>query len=65
VLKLYSTGCPNCLVLEKKLKEKGLDYEKIDDINKIQELGFRSVPVLVDNEKVMDFISAIKYITNL
>lgn len=65
MLKLYSTGCPNCLVLEKKLKEKGLDYEKIDDINQIQELGFRSVPVLVDDEKIMDFISAIKYITKL
>lgn len=28
---LYSTDCPKCKILQEKLNEKGIDYEKISD----------------------------------
>ena len=29
---LYSTHCPRCLVLEKKLKQKNISYQEVNDI---------------------------------
>ena len=31
---LYSTHCPRCNVLEKKLKTKNISYEEINDLKK-------------------------------
>ena len=28
---LYTTGCPKCRILEKKLSDKGIGFEKCDD----------------------------------
>ena len=29
---LYSTHCPKCCVLEKKLKQKNISYDEVNDI---------------------------------
>ena len=29
---LYSTGCPKCKILKKKLEDKNIDYVESDDI---------------------------------
>ena len=48
---LYSTHCPMCNVIEKKLQMKNIEYDICSDINKIRELGFLSAPVLqVDDD---------------
>lgn len=48
---LYTTHCPKCSVLEKKLKMAGVEYTPSEDIQKMLELGFKSAPVLdVDGE---------------
>ena len=48
---LYSTHCPMCNVLEKKLQIKGIDYDICTDIDEIRKLGFLSAPILkVDDE---------------
>ena len=43
---LYSTGCPKCQVLKKKLDRSSLSYEVCEDIEQIKSLNFTEVPVL-------------------
>ncbi len=55
---LYSTGCPRCSVLEKKLKQKDIPYTEVNDVPTMLNLNIVSVPVLeVDGER-MDYIAA-------
>lgn len=55
---LYSTGCPKCNVLEKKLCQKGIIYTEINDIEVMTQKGFITVPVLEVDGKCMDFKEA-------
>lgn len=55
---LYSTHCPRCSVLEKKLKQKGIDYNEVNDVAIMEEKGYLSVPVLEVDGKIMDFKEA-------
>ena len=61
---LYSTGCPKCNVLKKKLAEKGIEYSHFTDADKMLEMGFREVPVLSVDGKLMNFTEAVKWINN-
>lgn len=65
-LVLYSSGCPKCKVVELKLKQKNIEFELIEDENKVVEIGkannILSVPILQVNDKYLDFSSAINYI---
>ena len=61
---LYTTGCPKCKILEKKLEQKNIDYEIFDDVDKMLEMGFQSVPLLEVDKKVMDFVEAVKWLNN-
>lgn len=48
---LYTTHCPKCNVLEKKLNKFGIEYTISEDIQEMLKLGFKSAPVLkVDDE---------------
>lgn len=55
---LYSTGCPRCNVLEKKLMAKRLPFEVETDESKIMELGYTSAPILSVDGTVMEFTEA-------
>ena len=59
---LYSTGCPKCNVLKKKLNNAGINYVEVTDINIMEELGIDAVPVLKVNDKMLSYIDAVKYI---
>lgn len=61
---LYTTHCPKCHVLERKLSEKDINYDEVTDINKMLSMGFESVPILDVNEKVMNYTEAIEWIKN-
>lgn len=61
---LYSTHCPKCNVLEKKLKQKNISYEEINDIEIMKEKGYLSVPVLEIDGVSMDFKTASDWINN-
>lgn len=62
---LYTTHCPMCLMLERKLKEKNINYIEVSNINEIKEAGIKNVPVLkVDNE-MMDSYNAMQWIKNI
>lgn len=62
---LYSTHCPKCNVLEKKLKQKNIPYEEINDIEEMKEKGYLSVPVLEVDGTSMDFKTAFNYVESL
>ena len=62
---LYTTGCPLCKTLERKMNQAGLSYTIIDDENDMIKLGFQSVPVLFAEDKYMNFSEAMKYIDTL
>lgn len=62
---LYSTDCPKCKVLEKKLDNNGVAYETEKDIDKMLEKGFVSAPMLEVDGVVMNFKEGIEWINNL
>ena len=52
MVQLYSTNCPRCNVLEKKLIQKNINFTKIIDFDpkKLIDLGFSTAPVCcIDN----------------
>ena len=59
---LYSTHCPRCNVLEKKLKQKNISYEEVNDIEVMEEKGISAVPVLEVDGVSMDFKTANNWI---
>ena len=59
---LYSTNCPKCQVLEKKLTSSGIEYEVCDDVDVMQKNGFQSVPMLVVDGKALDFMEAVNWV---
>lgn len=61
---LYSIGCPKCKVLEKKLQDKGVEFEVCSNIDRMKELGIDSLPVLEYKGQLMEFLEAIGWLTN-
>lgn len=62
---LYSNGCPRCKILEQKLKEKKITFNKIDDINEMTSLGLDSVPWIKINGNMMNFADSLNWLNNL
>ena len=66
---LYTTNCPKCIVLEKKLNNKNINYKKVEDIEKILEIaneqGINTAPILEIDGKFLDFSHANTYINNM
>ena len=63
MLKLYSTNCPKCKVLETKLKQKNIDYEVCTDIEKMKSLKIMSAPILeMDDGNRLNFADAVKWV---
>lgn len=59
---LYSTKCPKCLIVEKKLKDKGIEFEEVTNINAMLEKGFMVAPMLEVDGEVMDYTKAINWV---
>lgn len=64
MITLYTTHCPKCMVLENKLKEKNIEYEAITDVSIMQNKGFLSAPTLEVDGEILDFMQAIKWVSN-
>lgn len=52
---LYSTGCPKCLVLKRKLEDRGLPYTEVTDVQAMLDLGITEVPVMRVGDRLMPF----------
>lgn len=64
-LVLYSTGCPRCKVLEKKLKDKAVEYSLVSDVDEIMNKGITQVPVLEKEGKLLNFSEANAWVNSL
>lgn len=61
---LYSNNCPRCRVLKKKLEEKKIEYDEVNDIDQMVEMGFNTTPVLEVDGQFFDFSQAIQWTNN-
>lgn len=60
---LYSTHCPNCRALERKLEEKHIEYTVIDDLELMKQLNIKSAPQLqIDGGELLNFSQAYKWL---
>lgn len=64
MIKLLTTHCPRCSVLQKKLDVAGIKYEEITDVETIQSYGVDAVPVLVIDNEIFDFTAAVKWVND-
>ena len=59
---LFSTGCPKCTILKKKLSQKDIEYTEVNDIQQMLDMGLQSVPWHEVDGQMMDFDQANKWI---
>ena len=62
---LYSTGCPKCDILKRKLEDKGVAYAENQDTDEMEALGIEFVPVLRMGDRLMSFAEAIRWVNQL
>ena len=59
---LYTTHCPKCQVLTKKLNAANINYEVCEDVKIMEKKNFSSLPVLEVNNKIYNFTEAVQLI---
>lgn len=59
---LYSNHCPQCMLLSAKLKQNGVNYAEVNDIDLMISKGFQSMPMLEVDGVVMKFADALKWV---
>lgn len=58
---MYTTHCPKCKVLAEKLNKVGIKFEECEDMNILVSKGFKQVPMLEVEGKMLTFMEAIKW----
>jgi len=61
---LYTTHCPRCTVLKKKLEQKNIEFIEVDDVDKMLAIGMMAAPMLSVNGNLYDFPQAINWINS-
>lgn len=62
---LYSTGCPKCTILTKKLEQKDVKFSVVGDVDLMEAKGFTSLPMLEVNGEMMDFGEAVRWVNGV
>ena len=67
MIKLYSTNCPKCKILIKKLQESKINFDLIEDLDEIlkvsNKFNIQEAPfIVVNGDKLLTFTEAIKAI---
>ena len=65
MITLYTTHCPKCTVLEKKLRAKNIPYNICEDREIMKIMGFAFLPVLQVDDKTYNFTEAVEYVNNM
>jgi hypothetical protein len=55
---LYSTKCPKCLVLERKMRQQGISFVENNSVQDMLALGFKQAPILSVDGELMGFKEA-------
>ena len=61
----YTTGCPKCAVLKKKLDQKRVFYRMVSDMDEMLALGIKSAPFLSVDGELMDYSAAVQWVNGL
>ena len=59
---LYTTHCPKCAVLSKKLDDAKVDYVVVDDASVMIDRGFQSAPILEVDGVALEFKAALDWV---
>lgn len=59
---LYSTGCPKCNILKKKLADAKMEYSVVEDVDVMLSKGLKDVPWLEVDGNLMNFVDSSKWI---
>ena len=63
---MYTTHCPQCNILAKKLAQKNILYKEVDDIEEIRKLDITVVPMLsIDGAAPINFKESVNWINSL
>ena len=60
----YSTHCPKCIILEKKLKAANIDYTENNDVDVMLSKGLLTAPALEVDGKIYTFTQAVEWLKN-
>ncbi len=59
---LYSTGCPKCKILKKKLDDANIVYKENNNVDDMLKLSLEQVPVLFVDGTALNFGEAVKWV---
>lgn len=63
---LYTTHCPRCAVLEKKLHAAGVVYEVCEDVAEMTAKGMKSAPGLgLEDGTVLNYTAALSWLNEM
>lgn len=62
---LYSTGCPKCNILKKKLADAHMEYTVVEDVDVMLSKGLKDVPWLEVDGNLMNFADSSKWINEV
>lgn len=62
---LYSTGCPKCEILKKKMGEKNISYTEINDIDIMNEKNITFVPMLEIEGKLLNYKESVSFVNSI
>lgn len=62
---IYSSNCPKCIVLKKKLEQKNITFTECNDFQKLLDANIKTLPVLEVDNKLLTFNDAVNYVDNL
>lgn len=59
---LYSTGCPKCAILKKKLDAAHITYTENNSVDEMQALGMTEAPSLFVDGELLGFRQAVDWV---
>lgn len=60
MITLYTTHCPKCIILERRLVKNNISFELSDDVSKLIEMGFQNAPILQIDDAYLEYGEAMK-----
>lgn len=58
----YSTHCPKCNILEKKLKAANIDYTENNDVDVMLSKGLLTAPALEVDGEIYTFVQTVEWL---
>ena len=62
MIKVYTTHCPKCHVLEMKLQKKNIKFESCDDMDEMTAKGIKAAPSMEIDGIIYNFTDAVKWV---